>query len=218
MIPFPCSIPFGIVVYIAAALAMHSAAQDAQPSQAGIAVVDITPPIPYRMSGYFEERVSTGTLDPLHAKAIVFRQGDESAALVFCDLVGIPQFVSDKARDEASHATGIPVDHIAVAATHSHTGPMYYDALRNPLHQRSIERLGSDPYEKVEYPAELVAKIVAAVVEAKSKLQPVQLKSGSGEETRLSFNRRYHMKDGSVRFNPGELNPGIIRPAGPIDP
>ena len=26
------------------------------------------------------------------------------------------------------------------------------------------------------------------------------------------------MKDGSVRFNPGKLNPEIIRPAGPIDP
>jgi neutral ceramidase len=26
------------------------------------------------------------------------------------------------------------------------------------------------------------------------------------------------MRDGSVRFNPGELNPNIVRPAGPIDP
>jgi hypothetical protein len=34
----------------------------------------------------------------------------------------------------------------------------------------------------------------------------------------LSFNRRFHMKDGSVRFNPGVLNPDIVRAAGPIDP
>ena len=66
--------------------------------QAGVAVVDITPPIPYRMSGYFSERASTGVHDRLMAKAIVFRQGDEHAALVFCDLIGIAPDVSKKVR------------------------------------------------------------------------------------------------------------------------
>ncbi len=58
--------------------------------QAGVAVVDITPPIPFRMHGYFYERLSTGVKDPLHARAVVFQQGKETAAFVFCDLVGIP--------------------------------------------------------------------------------------------------------------------------------
>jgi hypothetical protein len=34
----------------------------------GIATVDITPPIGYRMCGYFFERPSTGTHDPLLAR------------------------------------------------------------------------------------------------------------------------------------------------------
>ncbi|HEX5499184.1 MAG TPA: hypothetical protein VFX03_08160, partial [Thermomicrobiales bacterium] len=34
----------------------------------------------------------------------------------------------------------------------------------------------------------------------------------------LSFNRRFHMKDGRVVFNPGKRNPNIVRAAGPIDP
>ena len=33
--------------------------------EAGISVVDITPIPGYRMSGYFHERLNTGTLDPL---------------------------------------------------------------------------------------------------------------------------------------------------------
>ena len=37
--------------------------------QAGMAVVDITPPVPYRMSGYFSERLSTGIKDPPLAKS-----------------------------------------------------------------------------------------------------------------------------------------------------
>ena len=38
----------------------------------GSAEIDITPPVGYRMAGYFNERLSTGIHDPLHAKAIVF--------------------------------------------------------------------------------------------------------------------------------------------------
>src|SRR5262245_46684434 len=76
--------------------------------QAGLAVVDITPPKNYRMSGYFNERLNTGTHDPLSAKAVVFRQGNQQAALVFCDLIGISFQVSRQARGQASQKTGIP--------------------------------------------------------------------------------------------------------------
>jgi hypothetical protein len=34
----------------------------------------------------------------------------------------------------------------------------------------------------------------------------------------LAFNRRYFMRDGSVGWNPGKLNPNIVAPAGPSDP
>jgi hypothetical protein len=186
--------------------------------QAGVAAVDITPPVPFRMSGYFNERLSTGVKDPLHAKAIVLRQGNESAALVFCDLIGIPLDVSKKARDQASDATGIAPAHIAIAATHSHTGPLFFGELHKHFHERAVERHGSDPLEKVDYGELLVIKLVAAITQANAKLQPTHLHAGTAQETRLSFNRRFHMRDGSVRFNPGVLNADIIRPAGPIDP
>ena len=64
-------------------------AVNAAPFQAGLATTDITPPVGWRMSGYFYERLSTGIHDPLQAKAIVLRHGDDRAALVFCDLIGI---------------------------------------------------------------------------------------------------------------------------------
>jgi hypothetical protein len=90
--------------------------------------------------------------------------------------------------------------------------------MRDHFHQRSIERLGSDPYEKIDYSAELAKKIAAAIREAHEKLAPVDIAAGFAREERLSFNRRFLMRDGSVRFNPGNLNPDIVRPAGPIDP
>ncbi len=185
---------------------------------AGIAVADITPPIGYRMSGYFRERVSTGTLNPLHAKAIVLRQGEESAALVFCDIIGLSLDVSSRARMEAAEKTGIPHANILIAATHTHTGPLYLGALRKHFHDLAVAKYGSDPCEKVDYPSELVAKLVKVITEADATAKPIRLEAGVAKQRGLSFNRRFHMKDGSVRFNPGVLNPAIVRPAGPIDP
>ena len=71
-----------------------------QQLQAGVAVADITPPIGYRMCGYFNERLSTGILNPLHAKALVLRQGNTRAALVFCDIIGLSAEVAKRAREQ----------------------------------------------------------------------------------------------------------------------
>jgi len=186
--------------------------------RAGVAVIDITPPIGYRMSGYFSERLSTGVSNPLHAKAIVLRQGHNSAALVFCDIIGLSLDVTSRARKQASQKTGIPPKNILLAATHSHTGPLYFGALRKHFHDAAVAEHGSDPCEKVDYAGELTAKIVEVITKADAAVKPVRLEAGVAEQKGLSFNRRFHMKDGTVRFNPGVLNPDIVRPAGPIDP
>ena len=127
--------------------------------EAGVAVADITPPIGYRMCGYFYERLSTGVHDPLHAKAIYLHQDKQQAALVFCDLIGVPQSVTDQARAIATRKTDIPSTNILVAATHSHTGPLYFDALRTFLHERAVEKNGRDPQETLDYPSALAEKL-----------------------------------------------------------
>jgi len=200
------------------ALSVSLAAQAAHQLQAGVAFVDITPPVPFRMSGYFYERLSTGTKDPLQARAIVLQQGDEAAAFVFCDVVGVPFDVATPARKKASELAGIPVDHIAVTGTHTHTGPLFFTALHDQLHQKAIAKDGNDKYDSTPYRAELIDKIADAVVHAKAALEPVEIRSGYAHQDRISFNRRFHMKDGSVRFNPPTNSPDIVRVAGPIDP
>ncbi len=146
--------------------------------QAGVAVVDITPPAGYRMSGYFYERLNTGTHDPLQAKALVLRQGEEQAALVFCDLIGIAREVSGRARVLAAKKTGIPVEHILIAATHSHTGPLYMGALRNYFHEQAVAAKGEDPHEKIDYPSTLAEKLAEAIGRAKESARPVRLQAG----------------------------------------
>ena len=186
--------------------------------EAGIGVVDITPPVGYRMSGYFRERLSTAAANPLMAKALVLRQGDVRVAIVSCDLIGLSLDVTSRARAEASAKTGIPAGNILLAATHTHTGPLYFGALRKHFHDLAVAKHGTDPCEAVDYASDLVAKLAQAIASAASSLRPVSLAAGACEQQGLAFNRRFHMKDGSVRFNPGVLNPNIVRAAGPIDP
>jgi neutral ceramidase len=75
-----------------------------------------------------------------------------------------------------------------------------------------------DPHEKTDYPDFLIHQFEAAIVKANEGVKPVEIETGSGQQDGLSFNRRYYMKNGTVLFNPGPLNPDIVGPAGPIDP
>ena len=45
-------------------------------------------------------------LDPLQVKAMVFRQGDEWAAIVECDVSGVSSEITRPAREQAAAATG----------------------------------------------------------------------------------------------------------------
>ena len=207
-----------VSVMSAAIVGELSPQANAEELSAGVAVVDITPPVGYRLSGYFVERRSTGTHDPLLAKAIYFRQGETQAALVFCDLIGISRSVSQSARKLAAEQSGVPAENILIAATHSHTGPLYGGVLRDHFHAKAIAAHGTDDAEAVNYPEVLAKKLADAIAGAKNGATPATLAAGYAEQQGLSFNRRFHMKDGSVVFNPGKLNPNIVRVCGPIDP
>ena len=194
-----------------------AAAQDA-PFQVGLAEIDITPPVGYRMDGYFYERLNTGQRDPLKAKAVVFRQGETRGALVVCDLIGVPQTLTNEVRTLASARTGIPAANIAISATHSHTGPLFAGERSRLFSERAAEKSGKDPLAEVKYPEMLRDRLVEVIVAASGRVSPAGMELARTEEDRVSFNRRFHMKDGTVRFNPGVRNPDIVRPAGPIDP
>jgi hypothetical protein len=184
----------------------------------GAAEIDITPPVGARLAGYFNERLATGTHDPLHAKAIVLRQGEAQIALVSCDLLGFSLSVTTNARALASERTGIPVSNIVICATHSHTGPLFDGALRNYFHELAEQMNVHDQHEEVYYPAFLIERVVKVIATAQANLRPARLQAGIATQPGLAFNRRYWMKNGKVVFNPGQLNPNIVRPAGPTDP
>ena len=182
------------------------------PMMAGTAIREITPPI-----GYPHYRgVSTAVHDPLHAKALVFRQGDRRAALVIADLIAITPGLSSEVRTLIAAGTGIPFSHIIVAATHTHTGPEYRDAMESYVARK---RAGTaTPEDEAGYLPRLVRGIAQAAIDADAAARPVQLQTAVGEARGISFNRRFYLRNGVVRMNPGLRNPDVVRPAGPVDP
>jgi neutral ceramidase len=179
----------------------------------GVAEADITPPLGFPMSGYYNERLADGELDPLKAKAIVFRNGPTAGAWVGCDLIGISTDLKNEVRRLASARTGIPPECIALSATHSHTGPDYGKAL--------YLKLGGESQEpaRAAYIDKLIGGIVEAIASANAAAKPVLLETGSATQNEpVSFNRRGLTRDGSVKTWMGASHPDYLRPAGPIDP
>jgi hypothetical protein len=164
------------------------------------------------MAGYYATRLATGTHDDLHAKAIVIESGGQKAALVACDLVSIPPAVVVEARRLAKLRTSIPEGNIMISATHSHTGP-----LLNAGGTRE-KAFGAELDVAKQYMRDLPQKVAESIISANATLEPAKISFGRGKEESISFNRRFFMKDGTVAWNAGKLNPNIVKPAGPIDP
>jgi hypothetical protein len=184
----------------------------AQQLRLGVAEVDITPPVGAPLAGQYYNRYATGTHDPLHVKAMVLEQGGVKIAMAACDLVSLPRDISEAARKMVQKQIGLMPDHVMISATHSHTTPVI---MTNPS-RYVLEGKAKEIAQT--YTDSLAGKIAESIVEANAKLEPVEMRAGIGKETTLSFNRRYFMKDGTVGWNPGKLNPNIAGPAGPIDP
>ncbi len=189
-----------------------SLAEAAIDYRVGVATVDITPPLGIPMAGYYHERGADGVLDSLYSKAMVIESGGDKLALVVVDIISVTREITDQARLEIQKSAGIPGTQVMISATHAHTGPEL--ANRN---NRS-PAMGGQRQIAVDYTAQLPKRIAESVCLANEKLRPARLSTTRGRCENLAYNRRYFMRDGSVGWNPGKLNPNIGLPAGPSDP
>jgi neutral ceramidase len=194
-------------------------AADPAAFEVGFATADITPPAGWRRAGGYSEVISTGVHDPLFTKAIVLSQGDTMVAFVGNDLTSVPRELTDRARRRASEKTGLPFANIVITATHTHGGPEYYGPLRDFLHARAQqENGGKDPREPIDYHALLVERWAEVITQAHAARKSASLSVAVPLQPGLASNRRFLMRDGSTGWNPGKMNPDILRPLGPTDP
>jgi neutral ceramidase len=179
--------------------------------RAGAAQIAITPPVGIGLAGYYFERGADGTNDDLFSKALVLDVDGSKAAFVVLDLISTTRPMVEAARRQIEQATGIPGANVMISATHAHTGPVLAER-----GQREDAQGGARMTQ--EYSSRLPALIAESVKLAAERSGTARASAAVVLEPNLSFNRRFHMRDGSVGWNPGKLNTNIVRVAGPIDP
>ncbi len=175
----------------------------------GFGSSDITPPLGCVLAGAFFPRISDKIHDPLFANAVVLENAEKRICLVSCDLVGVGREEAKQARELVKEKTGIPQDSIIICATHTHMGPVTRDDSFIPGFEKARDE---------KWAALLPSYICSAVIQAVNSMKETGVACLSGFEDKISFNRRFLMKDGSIKTNPGVGNPDIAGSAGPVDP
>lgn len=154
--------------------------------QAGVSRINITPPQFMWMSGYgSRNRPAEAKLTDLWAKALALQdaQGNR-AVLITLDLVGIDRSSTQEVCRRLEERYELPRSAIALAASHTHTGPVVRSNLA-PMYA-----LEPDQAQLIEgYGKLLLDRIVEVAGMAIDDLQPARLAWGRGVAT-FAVNRR----------------------------
>ena len=169
----------------------------------GYARVNITPPMGVNVAGYFKVRIADGVLDELEACAVAVGSGDTTAILITIDHCGLGKVFLNEWRENIEKATGVPKEAIFIHSTHTHTGPLLAKNHSNPLTQ--------------QYEIFLASRVLDVARFALDDMKDAKMGIGTGEAKNVAFIRRYRMKDGTAKTNPGVNNPDIVAPIGITD-
>jgi neutral ceramidase len=167
--------------------------------KAGVAKIDITPPVGTQMWGYFDRlKGAEGTIDPLYARVLVLEAQGKRLAYVDLDLGRTfgPSSL-ERLRTAAKHDSGI--DYLMVQAIHTHAGPVILDDYPS----------GLPAWENAD-----LEKIGQAIHDASEHLVSVRLGVGYGEAY-IGYNRLRVNPDGTVTML---WNNSARIPTWPVDP
>ncbi len=192
---------------LASGLMLASIASAAVEFTAGFARVDITPPLGCYVSGYYKDRYAKSVLDPLQINCVAFCDGTKKGLIMQVDTCVISDHVNNLLRDAIAKATGVDRDAIILHASHTHDG----GPLRSTTEQ--IAKGTELPLTKL-YRELCTSRACDAAVQALADLRPASLSMGRSVAKRITFGRRYKMKNGKVYTNPGVKNPDIVGPDG----
>ncbi|MBR7111145.1 MAG: hypothetical protein IKC83_04645 [Clostridia bacterium] len=177
--------------------------------EVGFGRVNVTPPIGIGLSGYFHLRISDGVLDELEVNALAIRANDKTALLISIDNIGLYDDAIVLLQNEIERRTGVQKAGIFIHSTHTHTCP------RPAVKCDSTVEGEGEILD--EYNTFLFRKVADSAVLAINDLAPAKMGIGKSRAERVAFLRRYRMKDGTVKTNPGVNNPDIVEPVGVLD-
>ncbi len=171
---------------------------------AGTARVNITPAIPIPMSGYRSRtKPFDGIHDSIYARAIVFSDGENKAAVLSAEIIGFSNSFCEETASLIEQEVGIKRENILLSVVHNHSGPV------TRVYQDNVSP------EVNAYADELQQKLVGLVIEADGDLQPVAIGAGKGE-CRMNINRRAEDGNGNIQlgrnpYGPCDHEVGVVR-------
>jgi len=148
--------------------------------RAGVARVDITPPVGTPLGGYGDRTGagSKGIHDPIMAKALVLDDGATRLAVLTTDMVGSNPDMVRRVAKEAN----FPQEQLMVCASHTHSGPGAYGK-----GLFAVVALGA--YREAVFD-HLTRGMARALADAVANLQPATLAMGETELPDFMRNRR----------------------------
>jgi len=177
---------------------------------AGAACGDITPWLGVTMAGYASREGGAKEIgDPLHARALVLKSGDDRLTLVATDLIGIHRALADEIRTAIEAEVGIPSSHVMLSATHTHFGP--------EVRPSDEPDDASEEKSKAIYGQMLTRRIVDTVRAARDALLPARIGATKSTIEGISFNRRTRQPDGQVVMSFRYPEPDADLTFGPVD-
>ena len=145
---------------------------------AGFAVSDITPPVGTELCGFgkYRERKSTGIIENLCARVFAWQSGERRGAIIVCDLIGVSSDITRDVRSILKRELNIPPENVAVAGTHTHSGPA------------TVKLIGWGE-KNPEYLKTLPERIASAAVAAAGQLTDAEFEYGEAYVDGISYNR-----------------------------
>lgn len=160
--------------------------------QAGFGRLDMTPPLGTPLAGYYSARFAKGVLDPLELNALALSDGEKTTVMITADVLGIRRAYADEIRALVAERVQIPAECVMIAALHQHTSMRLADAWeRSALTDKTYLDL---LYRKFGDVAKIAIDDLSDAVVSRAAAETA---------VQIAFIRRYRMKNGSVKTNPG---------------
>ena len=153
------------------------------------------------MPGEIGPFYAKGAHTPLMAHAAALTSGEQTQIIVSMDIIFITTALAARIKGDIAARTGVPVENILLACTHTHTGcGTDYQCWGTPAEPETANDAGDVAVE--------------AAVEAYESRAEVRFGTGLGYETRFSFNRDWYTTEGRLRSNPGYKPEMLVMPFG----
>jgi len=192
---------------------------DTNALHAGAAAADITPAMGIQLAGDIgRHRPVEEIRERLHARALVLEADGRRCCILSLDLPSLtPAWVAE-IRRRAHERLGLGPDALLVHATQNHSAPCighFFIRDECTLFPPDLPWLrgGDDRYNE---PA--VEAMLTAIGQAIDALVPVSVAAGRRADGRVAFNRRFVLRDGTVKTHPPACTADILHCEGPIDP